>query len=45
MWWRRASRWSDPRPDDVAELLNGLGTLLMENDSKLERIAPTLEEK
>jgi len=29
----------DPRLDDVVELLNGLGTLLMEIDSKLERIA------
>jgi len=35
----------DPRLDDVVELLNGLGTLLMEIDSKLERIARMLEEK
>ena len=34
----------DPRLDDVVELLNGLGTLLMEIDSKLERIARLLEE-
>ena len=34
----------DPRLDDVVELLHGVGTILMEIDAKLERIARMLEE-
>ncbi len=44
MWWSRPSE-PDPRLDELVELLEGVATVLMEIDSKLEDIQTILEER
>jgi hypothetical protein len=42
MWW---SRPADPGLGEIVELLEGVATILMEIDAKLEAIQTILEER
>ena len=44
MWLSRPRRLL-PQLDDVIEILEGLGTMLMQIDAKLERVLSTREEE
>ena len=44
MWWSRRYE-PDRRLDELVELLEGVATILMEIDAKLENIQTILEER